>query len=61
MYYGLKHLGVETKLVTYPREPHIIMERKHQLDLITRVIDWFDSHLGRPNSTAQPAKESGDA
>ena len=61
LYYGLKGLGVETKLVAYPREPHIIMERKHQLDLLTRVIDWFDSHLGRPSSTAQPRKETADA
>ena len=47
MYEGLKSRSVETKLVLYPREPHIILERKHQLDLLTRVVDWFDSHLGR--------------
>ena len=46
LYEGLKALGVETQLVTYPREPHTIGERKHQLDLLQRVVDWYDRHLG---------------
>ncbi len=47
LYEGLKAVGVETQLVAYPREPHVIGERKHQLDLLRRVIDWYDRHLGR--------------
>lgn len=47
LYEGLKSRGVETQLVAYPREPHGIGERKHQLDLLPRVIDWYDRHLGR--------------
>jgi dipeptidyl aminopeptidase/acylaminoacyl peptidase len=47
LYEGLKSRGVETQLVAYPREPHGIGERKHQLDLLQRVIDWYDRHLGR--------------
>jgi dipeptidyl aminopeptidase/acylaminoacyl peptidase len=47
MYEGLKAVGVEAKLVLYPREPHSIMERNHQIDLLERVVDWFERHLGR--------------
>jgi dipeptidyl aminopeptidase/acylaminoacyl peptidase len=44
-YYGLKTLGIETKMVVYPRENHYITEREHQVDLQKRVLDWFDLHL----------------
>lgn len=47
LYEGLKTVGVETQLVAYPREPHAIGERKHQLDLLRRVVDWYDRRLGR--------------
>lgn len=45
LYTGLKALGVETTFVTYPREPHGIMETNHQRDLINRVVDWFTRHV----------------
>lgn len=45
MYVGLRELGREVQLVTYPRESHGISERKHQIDLTERVIAWFDQHL----------------
>jgi dipeptidyl aminopeptidase/acylaminoacyl peptidase len=45
LYVALKTLGIETQLVTYPREGHGIRERKHQLDLMQRVVEWFDRHL----------------
>jgi dipeptidyl aminopeptidase/acylaminoacyl peptidase len=38
--------GIETELMLYPREGHVIVERAHQLDLLVRVTDWFDRHLG---------------
>lgn len=47
LYEGLKSRGVETQLVMYPREPHGIGERKHQLDLLVRVTSWFDRHIGK--------------
>jgi dipeptidyl aminopeptidase/acylaminoacyl peptidase len=47
LYEGLKSRDVETQLVAYPREPHGLAERKHQLDLLGRVIAWYDGHLGR--------------
>lgn len=45
LYTGLRSLGVETRFVTYPREPHGIQETNHQKDLIERVIDWYTKHL----------------
>ncbi len=44
-YNGLKSLGVETEMVIYPREQHPIEERPHQIDLLKRVLDWYDRHL----------------
>lgn len=38
---GLRAYGVPTELVTYPREPHSIGERNHQLDLLRRVAGWY--------------------
>jgi dipeptidyl aminopeptidase/acylaminoacyl peptidase len=38
---GLMKYGVPTELVTYPREPHGIQERNHQLDLLKRVAEWY--------------------
>jgi dipeptidyl aminopeptidase/acylaminoacyl peptidase len=44
-YVALRTLGVETRLVTYPREGHRIEERRHQLDLLERLVGWFDRYL----------------
>jgi dipeptidyl aminopeptidase/acylaminoacyl peptidase len=44
-YRGLKLRGVEADLVVYPREGHILIERAHQIDLLRRVLAWFDRHL----------------
>jgi len=52
MYVALRTLGVETQLVTYPREGHSIEEREHQLDVIRRVTGWFERNL-------QPGREPG--
>jgi len=47
MYRGLRWAGVATQFVTYPREPHGIQERQHQIDLLERVLGWFETYLGR--------------
>jgi dipeptidyl aminopeptidase/acylaminoacyl peptidase len=44
-YSVLRHMGIPCELVTYPREGHIIYERHHQRDLLTRVRDWFVRYL----------------
>jgi dipeptidyl aminopeptidase/acylaminoacyl peptidase len=42
---ALKTLGVPVWFVRYPREKHAIAERAHQIDLMNRVVDWFDCYL----------------
>jgi dipeptidyl aminopeptidase/acylaminoacyl peptidase len=44
-YNGLKMLGVPAEMVTYPREHHGFKERAHQIDLLTRVLAWYDKYL----------------
>ena len=46
-YKGLRMLDRETELVRYSREPHIFAEREHQIDSMQRIVDWYDSHLGK--------------
>jgi dipeptidyl aminopeptidase/acylaminoacyl peptidase len=42
---ALREVGTPTELVVYPREPHGIGERAHQLDLLRRVRAWYDRWL----------------
>jgi len=46
LYSALRHLGVPTELVTYPREGHQVGERHHQRDLLVRIRDWYKTYLG---------------
>ena len=41
LYNALKRQGVETKMVTYPRQPHGIGEPKLLMDAMQRNLDWF--------------------
>jgi dipeptidyl aminopeptidase/acylaminoacyl peptidase len=43
---ALRERGVPCELVVYPREPHGIRERQHQLDLLRRVREWTARWLG---------------
>ncbi len=45
LYTHLKLKEVPTKLVLYPREPHGLNERAHQLDFMRRVLAWFDKYV----------------
>ena len=45
LYRALKHYGVETELVLYPREGHGLREERHLLDRLRRVVAWYDAHL----------------
>lgn len=38
---ALRRFGVDHDFVVYPREPHAIREREHQLDLLRRTRAWF--------------------
>ena len=45
MYHSLKRLGVEKKMVVYPRTEHGPREPKFLLDIMERHMAWVDSHL----------------
>ncbi len=45
LYQALKIKGVETELVFYPREPHGITERAHQLDYMERLVGWYNKYV----------------
>ena len=47
LYTGLKHYGVQSEFVVYPREPHGIREEKHLLDMYTRIVAWYEKYLGQ--------------
>lgn len=42
---ALTSLGVPTEFVLYPREGHGIVERAHQIDLLERLLGWYDRWL----------------
>jgi dipeptidyl aminopeptidase/acylaminoacyl peptidase len=48
---ALKTLGVPVRFVRYPREKHGIEERAHQVDLMHRIIEWFDRYLMRSSKS----------
>lgn len=46
-YHGLRFLHKEAVMITYPREPHIFTEREHQIDSLTRILNWYDTHTAK--------------
>ena len=51
---ALKTRGVPVEFVRYPREGHGIKERLHQIDLMNRVIAWYDRWLGAGSAPPAP-------
>ena len=45
MYQGLRHVGVDTEFVIYPREGHGIAETPHQRDLYRRALEWLNQRV----------------
>ena len=45
-YAALKATGVPTDMVSYPRQGHAFHERAFQLDLLQRLVGWFERYLG---------------
>jgi dipeptidyl aminopeptidase/acylaminoacyl peptidase len=48
-YRALKRQGVPCQLVVYPREGHLPREEKHQVDMMRRMLDWYDRYLKPAN------------
>ena len=45
LYPALKLNGVPADLVLYPREPHGLLERQHQLDYMGRIVEAFNKYV----------------
>lgn len=45
LYRALKHYGVECELIVYPGEGHLPAQQNHQIDILQRMLDWYDRHL----------------
>jgi len=45
LFRALQWAGVKTQLVIYPREPHGLRERAHQVDWNQRILAWYERHL----------------
>jgi len=45
LYTALRTKGVPTELVFYPRQPHGLVDRAHQIDFANRVVGWFDKYV----------------
>ena len=45
LYRALKHFGVETEMVLYPGEGHSPKKGSYNIDMFTRILDWYDRHL----------------
>ena len=45
---ALRRLGVQTAFVVYPDEGHFFFKRADQIDVVTRLVDWFDVYLKPP-------------
>jgi dipeptidyl aminopeptidase/acylaminoacyl peptidase len=46
-YHLLHFLNKQAVMITYPREHHIFTEREHQIDSLTRILDWYDTHTAK--------------
>jgi len=51
LYRALKHLGVETEMVLYPGEGHSPRRGSYNIDMFTRILEWYDRHLQQPPAT----------
>ncbi len=45
LYRALKRYGVESELIIYPGEGHLPRQEKHQIDMLERMLEWFDRNM----------------
>jgi dipeptidyl aminopeptidase/acylaminoacyl peptidase len=45
LHQALRLKGVPAELVLYPREPHGLLERQHQLDYMRRIVEAFNKYV----------------
>ena len=44
-WHALKTLGVKTEFVVYPDEGHLFFKRADQIDVMSRLVGWFDTYM----------------
>jgi dipeptidyl aminopeptidase/acylaminoacyl peptidase len=44
---ALRRLGVKTEFVVYPDEGHEFFRHADQIDVMSRIVDWFNTYLRR--------------
>jgi dipeptidyl aminopeptidase/acylaminoacyl peptidase len=49
---ALRRLGVKTEFVVYPDEGHFFFKRADQVDVASRLLNWFDTYL-KPSPDAR--------
>jgi len=49
---ALRRLGVKTEFVVYPDEGHAFFKRADQVDLMSRLVGWFNAYLQPTGSSA---------
>jgi dipeptidyl aminopeptidase/acylaminoacyl peptidase len=52
LHQALRLKDVPSELILYPREPHGLLERQHQLDYMRRILDAFDRYVRPPSPPA---------
>ena len=45
LYIALDRMGVDTKMVTYPRQPHGLREPKFIIDAAERQLEWLEKYV----------------
>ncbi len=50
-YRALQRRGVPTEMVVYPRTPHGPREPKFLMDVSSRILTWFNTHMRKPAPT----------
>lgn len=45
LHQALRLKGVPSELILYPREPHGLLERQHQIDYMRRILQTFDRYV----------------
>ena len=52
-YLSLRRLGKKHVMLLYPEQGHTLTNKDQQLDLSTRIMEWFDKYLKKNSSTVQ--------
>ena len=57
---GLRHLGVESRFVLFPREGHGIREPRHRRTLLAEELRWLHKHVKGMDEWEPPPRPSSD-